>query len=84
MGQKIKKQKRTINSLPNDKFLDTPKLKAITDDQINVTEKLSFLLERIVNIVRNGENVGYQHFLHFPQCFQKAYFAVSLKLVIML
>ena len=28
-------------------------------------------LHRVENIVRKGENAGYQHFLLFPQCFQK-------------
>ena len=26
---------------------------------------------RVENIVGTGENAGYQHFLLFPQCFQK-------------
>ena len=30
----------------------------------------------------NGENVGYQHFQLFPQCFQKAYFSGLLMLKI--
>ena len=25
----------------------------------------------VENIVGNGENTSYQHFLHFPQCFQR-------------
>ena len=31
------------------------------------------------NIVGKGENAGYQHFLLFPQCFQKTYVTGSLK-----
>ena len=27
---------------------------------------------KVENIMRKGENAGYQHFLLFPQCFQKA------------
>ena len=27
----------------------------------------------VENIVEKGENAGYQHFLLFPQCFQKAF-----------
>ena len=27
------------------------------------------------NIVEKGENAGYQHFLHFPQSFQKVSFS---------
>ena len=30
------------------------------------------LYDRVENIVGKGENVGYQHFLLFPQFFQKA------------
>ena len=33
-----------FNPLPNDKILDWFKLKAFTDDKINVTEKLKFVL----------------------------------------
>ena len=68
-----------INSLPNDKILDWSKLKALADGKINVTEKLKFVLRRVENIVGKGENAGYQHFLLFPQCFQKASFQGSLK-----
>ena len=31
------------------------------------------VFDRVENIVGKGENAGYQHFLHFPQCFEKAY-----------
>ena len=35
--------------------------------------KMSFsVYDRIEDIVEKGENAGYQHFLLFPQCFQKA------------
>ena len=33
---------------------------------------VEFVLDRIENIARTEENAGYQHFLHFQQCFQKA------------
>ena len=29
------------------------------------------LFDRVENIVGKGENAGYQHFLLFPECFQK-------------
>ena len=32
---------------------------------------MNFIFDRVKNIVVNGENAGYQHFLHFPQCFLK-------------
>ena len=46
-------------------------MKAVADDKINVIERLKFVLQRIENIVVNGENAGYQCFLLYPQCFQK-------------
>ena len=49
------------------------------DNKMKITESLKFDLERVENIVGNGENAGYQHFLHFPQCFQKAPFQGSSK-----
>ena len=58
-------------------------VKAFADDKINVAEKLKSVLERVENIVGKGENAGFQHFLLFPQCFQKASFTGSLKVGIM-
>ena len=40
------------------------------------------LYDRVENIVGKGENAGYQHFLLFPQCFQKASFPEASKGVI--
>ena len=37
--------------------------------------KMKFYLGREENIVEKGENAGYQHFLLFPQCFQKLSFS---------
>ena len=64
-----------FNALPNDKFLDWSKLKELADDKINVIEKWKFVLGMVENIVGKGENAGCQHFLLFPQCFQKASFS---------
>ena len=44
-----------------------------------MTEKLKFVLGWVENIVEKGENASYQHFLLFPQCFQKAFSLGSLK-----
>ena len=68
-----------FNSLQNGKFLDWFKLKALADDKLNFAEKLKFALERVENIVGKGENAGNQHFLLFPQCFQKASIEGPLK-----
>ena len=32
------------------------------------------VFDRVENIVGKGEKAGYQHFLLFPQCFEKASF----------
>ena len=68
-----------VKSLSNDKISDWSKLKALADDKINVTEKSKIVLGRVENIVGKGESAGYQHFLLFPQCFQKASNAGSKK-----
>ena len=70
---------RFINSFPYDKNLDWSKSKAFADDNLNRSQKLKFALGRVENIVGKGENAGYQHFLLFPQCFQKFYAPESSK-----
>ena len=60
-----------INSLPNDKILDVIKLKAFADDKINVAQMMIPVFDRVENIVGKGEHAVYQHFLLFPQCFQR-------------
>ena len=54
----------------------------LAGEKINVTEKLKFVLGRIESIVGNVENTCYQHFLCFPQCFQKVSCTGLLKVVI--
>ena len=61
-----------MKSLSNDKNLVWSKFKALADNKIKVIEKLRIILGRVENIVRTGENAGYQQFLLFPHCFQKA------------
>ena len=68
-----------FNSLPNDKMLDLSKLKASTDNKINVAENVKFVVERVENIVGKGKNTSYRHFLLFPLCFQWALSSRSLK-----
>ena len=69
-----------LTLLPNDNILDWSKFKAFADDKINVKQQLKFGWRRAKKkIVEKGENAGYQHFLLFPQCFQKVSFSGSLK-----
>ena len=59
------------NPFPNSKILDHSKLKAFADDKIDVSKRLISVWGRVENIVGNGENAGYWHFLVFPQCFEE-------------
>ena len=54
-------------------------MKAFADDKMISNEKLKLVFGRVANIVGKGENAGYQHFLLFPQCFQKLSLSGSLK-----
>ena len=61
-----------FNPLSDDKIVDLSNLKTFADDYLYMNQKLKFALGRVENIVGKGENAGNQHFLLFPQCFQKA------------
>ena len=69
----------SFKCLPNDKILDQTKFKAFADNNFIVAEMLTFVFYRLEKIPGKGENAGYQHFLLFPQCFQKASISGSLK-----
>ena len=71
-----------INPLPDSKISDWSKLKAFADNKLNVAQNIKVDFHRIENIVGKEENAGYQHFLLFPQCFQKAFFSCASKVVI--
>ena len=60
-------------------ILDWSKLKAFADEKMHLNQKVKFGLARIENIVGKRDSAGYQHFLLFPQCFQKTSFSGSLK-----
>ena len=70
-----------VNPL-QDKILSLPKLKAFADDKLIVTQNTKVVFQRKENIVGKEENAGYQHFLLFPQCFQKAFSSSASKVVI--
>ena len=56
----------------NDKIFASFELRAFADHKSNFTQNIKFVFHRVENIVEKGENAGYQHFLLFPQFFQKA------------
>ena len=68
-----------LNPFQNYKILDLTKLNAFADDKINVAKMMFSVFDRLENIVGKGENAGYQHFLPFPLCFQKATFLGLLR-----
>ena len=75
----LSRLKTKNNSLPNNKILVLTKLKAFADSKFNVAKILISVFDRAINIVGKRENVDYQHFLLFPQCFQKLSVLWSLK-----
>ena len=54
-----------FNPLPDDNIWAQTKLKAFANDNFNVAKILISLFHWVENIVRKGDNVGYQHFLSF-------------------
>ena len=58
------------------------KLKVFAYNKINENKVLKIGLGRVENIAGKGENAGYQHFLLFPQCFQKPSVSGLLKVKI--
>ena len=68
-----------FNPIPNAKILDGFKLKAFTDDNLKVIKMMIYVLDWVEKHSEKGENADYQHFLLFPQCFQKPSCPRSLK-----
>ena len=60
-----------FNPFLSDKFGTKTKLKVLADNKLKVAKMPIFFFDRVENHVGKGENAGYQHFLLFPQCFQK-------------
>ena len=60
-------------------MLDLSKFKAFADDNLNVALIAKYVCGGVENELKKEENAGYQHFLLFPQCFQKASFTGLLK-----
>ena len=59
-----------VLKIPSIKILFSSKLTAFADDKIKVAQRQKFVvLEYVENIVGNGENAGYQHFLLFHNVF---------------
>ena len=70
---------RVFQLFPKRQFLDWTKFKASADDKLDVAKLMTCIFDGVENIVGQGENAGYQHFLFFQQYFQKASFSGWLK-----
>ena len=55
--------------------LGSSKFKTFAGDKSKVAQMKEFGFDSVENTVRKGTNAGNQHFLLFPQCFQKASFS---------
>ena len=64
-----------VNPFPNDKFLDSSKLKEFADDNFKHNENGRKFSKWAENTVGKGEIARYEQFLLFPQCFQKTFTA---------
>ena len=71
-----------FNPLPDDKFLDSFKVKEFANDHFKFDENGRKLSKRVENTVGKGEIARYEQFLLFPQCFQKACFPGASKGVV--
>ena len=63
-----------VNSLPNDKILDWVKWKALTDNKINVTQKLKLVLGKGRKHFGKMRKCWLPAFSPLPKIFSKAFF----------
>ena len=63
-----------VNSLPNDKILDMTKLKAFTDNKINVAQIMISVFDRVENIVEKRRKCWLTAFSPFTTMFSKGFF----------
>ena len=47
-------------------------------DKFDVAKLMISVLDRVENILRKGENAGFQHFLLLPRCFQRSFVSGSM------
>ena len=60
---------------PKHQILDSSKLKEFAEDNFKFGKNGRKFSKQIENTVGKGEIACYKQFLHFPQCFQKAFTA---------
>ena len=69
----------SFNSFPNDKILDSPKLKEFADDTLKFDDNGRKFSRWVENTVGKGEIAAYEQFLIFSLCFQNTCTADTLK-----
>ena len=75
--------KVVFNPLANNRILASSNFKVFADNKFFVAFIMEIpVFDRVENIVGKGENADYQHFLLCPQCFQKASYIGSIKVMI--
>ena len=82
MASILKSRSGDLNPLPDNKFLNSSKLKEFADDNFKFDENDRKLSKRVEKTVGKGEIARYEQFILFPQCFQKACFPEASKDVI--
>ena len=75
----VKRTVYLLMSVPGDKILDLPNLKAVAYENLIVAKVMISLYVSGEKIVGKGDNAGYQHFLLFPQFCQKTSSTGSVK-----
>ena len=68
-------------TLLDNKNLDLSKFKASADYNWKVAQMAKFVLNRVENFVRKGENAGYQHFLLFRHFYHRDFSPSVVSLV---
>ena len=78
------KTAKLFNSFPNNKILHQSKFKTFADKKKKMQIKTwNLFWEGYKTLWEKEKKDGFQHFLFFPQCFQKVFSTMLLKLEIM-
>ena len=70
-----------IKLLPNDKILDWSKLKAFTDDKINVKKKMKCILRWVEKNCGKRRKCWFPAFSPFPTMFSKGFYLRVIKMM---
>ena len=68
-----------LNPFPNDKILDSSKLKEFADDNFKFDESVRKFFKQVEDTEGKEEIARYKQFLLFPQCFQKTCYTADMK-----